>query len=284
MQTTVFCLEAHNWGLCIYSTKMICISVGRSRSEVFCQSLKNMPWWGELAQPADHKQRVILLQPTRVWTPLHFLFLSNKYKNVQNATYFCLNCEHTHTRTCTHTWTKTYNKFKTETSTRAHAHTPSHRYKGVTTVTEECTSHRPPSVSSLAVCTCICVCVRVQLWWRLLNATFTSILLCNKHLFFLIFNIIWCQTRSSGNISWCDQSTDDINTNWESTDGFSENTFKGSASTNMREDQLGEVFHHWTRMSLTWLMLLWESHRSLWPHLDVHFSKPNNRSFLSCWL
>lgn len=56
VQTTAFCCGAHSWGLYSYSTKMICSSVGRSLSEVFCQSLQTMPWWGELSwvERTDH--------------------------------------------------------------------------------------------------------------------------------------------------------------------------------------------------------------------------------------
>lgn len=76
-------------------------------------------------------------------------------KNVQNATYFGLKCEHTHTHTHT--------KLSTETSTRSHDHTwLQRRLQSLRGMRHPC---RPPSVSSLATCTCICVCAcaRVQM-------------------------------------------------------------------------------------------------------------------------
>lgn len=41
--------------------------------------------------------------------------------------------------------------------------------------------------------------------------------------------------------------------------------------TDTRGDQLGELVHHWTQMSLTWLIFFWESHQRLWPHPGRHF-------------
>ena len=92
VQTIVFCRGAYNRGLYIYSTKMFCISVRRLLSEVFCQSLKNMPWWGELSWVESRRTIYIHIhyrsRPGFEHPPPRFLFLSNKYKNVQNKNYY----------------------------------------------------------------------------------------------------------------------------------------------------------------------------------------------------